>query len=115
MLKEPFHLNQDYPKHDPTYEDTDGEMPAIAKISGTHNWHDSLPQVPKRLLNNTRPMHKMSYPPQWDMPPKKPIDIDKIVGRAVIYAGLAGFAVLTFLGSIYVVKLIQFSLAVSLK
>jgi hypothetical protein len=53
--------------------------------------------------------------PGWHAPlvePKKPLDIEKLIGRAFI---VAGFITMLFLGSIYIAKVIQFSMSVTIK
>jgi hypothetical protein len=88
--------------------DTETEHPAMPKESrysgmpDTHpHWHDSLPQIPKP-----------NYPPDWDRPSKKQLDIEKLVGRGFII--VMALVTITF-ASIYLVKLVQFSIAVTLK
>lgn len=99
------------PRLDPQYEsefhslDTIRELPAMPKqssYSGTLGWQNSLPQIPKS-----------DYPPSWDRQPWwKGLDIEKLIGRTFI---VAGFITLLFLGSIYIAKVIQFSMAVTIK
>ncbi|HEX3640090.1 MAG TPA: hypothetical protein VHV10_02245 [Ktedonobacteraceae bacterium] len=99
------------PRLDPQYEsefhslDTIRELPAMPKqssYSGTYGWQNSLPQIPKS-----------DYPPSWDRQPWwKGLDIEKLIGRTFI---VAGFITLLFLGSIYIAKVIQFSMAVTIK
>jgi hypothetical protein len=102
LLREP----QPYPEFKRKFNEfeTELELPAMPKessFSGTLGWQNSLPQIPKP-----------DYPAHWDRPAKKPLDIEKMIGRAFI---VAGFITLLFLGSIYIAKVIQFSLGVSIK
>ncbi len=88
--------------------DTEQEHPAMPKESsysgmpGTHPyWHDSLPQI-----------RKVDQPAYWTVAPKKPRDIEKLTGRACII----GMALVTLLlAMIFLVKIVQFSLAVTIK
>ena len=77
-------------------------MPKQSSYSGTYGWQNSLPQIPKS-----------DYPPSWDSPPWwKELDIEKIIGRTAIV--VMALVTLGF-GSIFIVKLLQFSIAFTLK
>ncbi|HEX3641096.1 MAG TPA: hypothetical protein VHV10_07390 [Ktedonobacteraceae bacterium] len=99
------------PRLDPQYEsefhslDTIRELPAMPKQSsygGTYGWQNSLPQIPKS-----------DYPPSWDRQPWwKQLDIEKLIGRTAIV--VMALVTLGF-GSIFIVKLLQFSIAFTLK
>jgi hypothetical protein len=102
LLRDP----QPYPDFNRRFNEfeTELEHPAMPKesgYSGTLGWQNSLPQVPKH------------YPPHWDMAPWwKRLDIEKLIGRAFI---VGGFITMLFLGSIYIAKVIQFSMSVTIK
>jgi hypothetical protein len=101
---------QPYPEFNRKFNEleTEREHPAMPKESSysgmpnTHPyWHDSLPQI-----------RKVEPPAYWSAPPKKPRDIEKLTGRACII----GMALVTLLlATIFLVKIVQFSLAVTIK
>lgn len=101
LLRDP----QPYPEFARKFNDyeTELEHPAMPKesgYSGTLGWQNSLPQISK------------PYPPHWDRPQRKQLDIEKLIGRAFI---VGGFITMLFLGSIYIAKVIQFSMSVTIK
>jgi hypothetical protein len=103
LLREP----QPYPEFKRKFNEFETElelsaMPKESSFSGTLGWQNSLPQIPKP-----------DYPPYWDRTPWwKRLDIEKMIGRGFI---IIGFVVLVFLGSIYIYKVIQLSLAATIK
>jgi hypothetical protein len=93
--------------------DTAREIPAVPKessYSGTLGWENRLPQ-PQKI-----PLDMSNEEPYWARPPKPPIDIEKLTGRACIIGMAAvtfafGMAVLV----IFAIKVVQFSMTVTLK
>lgn len=107
MLKDP-RIMQLPPALDPTYVNTAGEIPVIhnpTSFSGTQNWQNRLPPEHKKVLNDTRPMRKVTNEePYWAVQqkePRKPIDMDRV------FAGIWSVTTKIFVFLLVVVLLVK--------